>query len=569
MIKLKSLLICFVALFNSFNGVGQLDLMVVFEPAWTNPQSGCNLGDVNDTIRFVVFNDGTDPAPIGTNTELTFVVGTDTITELFPGGISPNASLAHSFTSFYPDLSACDDTILITTWISHPLDVNPNNDTLRYDFVNSCSITPGDISGGTTVCQSLNSGTLSHGNYANGWVHDWQYWDANVGTWTGLNDTLDTYDWNNLLYETYYRVIRESAFCPWDTSAYDTVFIDSVSIAGITSGSATVCTGTNNGWIYSNGVYGLIDEWQIYDGMNWVSTPSSDSIEYVNLTQPGVYRYIVTNGVCPSDTSDTAFVAIDQLTNPGLLLEDDTLCSGPNSDTLYLTGSNGLILDWEIDSTGTWTSIGVTDTFLVISNMSLDSYFRVILQNGVCPSDTSNSISMIIQNAPTILMCPDTTIVEGDSAQLCATGGAVWVWTPGATLSDSLAQNPMAGPIVQTDYIYTAMSTNMCLNWDTMTVFVEPPVPDEDSIMITNLITANGDGINDTWAITDVDQLIGTQVKIWNVYGQEIYSNDAYQNDWNGTFKGKPLPNGTYFYWVRLGVYNTERKGTITIVGDE
>jgi len=35
---------------------------------------------------------------------------------------------------------------------------------------------------------------------------------------------------------------------------------------------------------------------------------------------------------------------------------------------------------------------------------------------------------------------------------------------------------------------------------------------------------------------------------IFNRWGNEVYSSENYQNDWDGTWDGKILPDGTYFY---------------------
>ncbi|MCB0479522.1 MAG: gliding motility-associated C-terminal domain-containing protein [Crocinitomicaceae bacterium] len=563
-------LLLFVLLLSPFFGKTQQDLQIIFVGPWTYPQSGCDVGGNADQLQLAVRNGSVSSTTFGVQIYLYFQVdGGAIVVDSIPA-LGPNATWQFNFVNNPYDFSACDDTFDIVTWVSYANDPNNTNDTLAYQFINSCTITPGDITGGLTVCQTGNTGTLTHGNYTNGWVQDWEYWDANVGAWTSAgNPYSNTYTFNNLLYETYYRVIRTSAYCPNDTSTYDTVYVDSASIAGWTTGDVTVCSGSNGGWIYSNGVYGNLDDWEFNNSGTWASMGAADSVQYSNLTQTTMYRYLVTNGVCPQDTSDTAYVTVDFNPVGGILWQDDTLCSGPNSDTLFLSGYSGTIVDWYIDSTGTWTSLGVTDTFLIISNMTTTSQFMVELANGVCPNDTSNWITMVIQNAPAIVMCADTAIVIGDTAQICASGGAAWVWSPGITLNDSLLQNPLAFPTVTTDYVYYAMSTNGCMNWDTLTVTVLPPVPPQDSIVITNLITANGDGINDTWAITDVNLLPGTQVKVWNLYGQEVYTNDSYQNDWDGSYKGGKLPNGTYFYWVRLGVYDSEHKGTVTIAGDE
>ncbi len=69
-----------------------------------------------------------------------------------------------------------------------------------------------------------------------------------------------------------------------------------------------------------------------------------------------------------------------------------------------------------------------------------------------------------------------------------------------------------------------------------------------------NVITPNGDGLNDGLKIPCVDQLdFNSELKIFNRWGDEVYASTAYKNDWTGTYNGKQLPAGTYFYLLRLG----------------
>ena len=69
-----------------------------------------------------------------------------------------------------------------------------------------------------------------------------------------------------------------------------------------------------------------------------------------------------------------------------------------------------------------------------------------------------------------------------------------------------------------------------------------------------NVITPNGDGLNDALKIPCVDQLdLNSELKIFNRWGDEVYTSTAYKNDWTGTYNGKQLPAGTYFYLLRLG----------------
>jgi len=61
--------------------------------------------------------------------------------------------------------------------------------------------------------------------------------------------------------------------------------------------------------------------------------------------------------------------------------------------------------------------------------------------------------------------------------------------------------------------------------------------------------TPNGDGMNDKWlATSSTGCTVQVNVVIYNRYGTVVYSNKNYQNDWDGTYKGEKLPDGTYYY---------------------
>ena len=69
-----------------------------------------------------------------------------------------------------------------------------------------------------------------------------------------------------------------------------------------------------------------------------------------------------------------------------------------------------------------------------------------------------------------------------------------------------------------------------------------------------NVITPNGDGLNDGFRIPCVDQLEEpSELKIFNRWGDIVYQTADYRNEWTGTFNGKPLPPGTYCYMLRVG----------------
>jgi gliding motility-associated-like protein len=86
------------------------------------------------------------------------------------------------------------------------------------------------------------------------------------------------------------------------------------------------------------------------------------------------------------------------------------------------------------------------------------------------------------------------------------------------------------------------------------------------SISATNILTPNGDGKNDYWIIQDILLYPNNEVAVYDKAGRSIYSKHGYTNDWNGTLKGAPLNEGTYYYTVDLGPGLPKFRGYITVL---
>jgi len=84
---------------------------------------------------------------------------------------------------------------------------------------------------------------------------------------------------------------------------------------------------------------------------------------------------------------------------------------------------------------------------------------------------------------------------------------------------------------------------------------------------VPNIITPNNDGYND---VLFIPCLSGTAypnstLMILNRWGDEVYNASPYNNDWNGTYNGSPLPEGTYFYILDLGDGSGAMTGYVVI----
>jgi gliding motility-associated-like protein len=82
---------------------------------------------------------------------------------------------------------------------------------------------------------------------------------------------------------------------------------------------------------------------------------------------------------------------------------------------------------------------------------------------------------------------------------------------------------------------------------------------------VQNLLTPNGDSFNDKLEIDCIGTKTGAKIYIYSQWGELVYSSEDYKNDWEGTWKGKPLPDGTYFYVFQLNATRDPQKGYIVI----
>ncbi len=159
---------------------------------------------------------------------------------------------------------------------------------------------------------------------------------------------------------------------------------------------------------------------------------------------------------------------------------------------------------------------------------------------------------------------PDTTIDEGQSIQLEATGAYIYHWDASPTLRNAFTANPDAEPIVTTTYYVLGIDrTLQCSSGDSITVHVKPG----DNVFFYNTFTPNGDDINDTWYIGNIWKHPDNTLQIFNRNGQLVFKQEGYNNTWDGKAFGQELPAATYFYILDLGnEAGDSYHGTVTIV---
>jgi gliding motility-associated-like protein len=86
------------------------------------------------------------------------------------------------------------------------------------------------------------------------------------------------------------------------------------------------------------------------------------------------------------------------------------------------------------------------------------------------------------------------------------------------------------------------------------------------NVSIPNTFTPNGDGINDVWNIGALSNYPQCTVSIFARNGNVIFRSKGYPKAWDGTYKGSPVPTGTYYYVIDLQAEQQTLSGYVTVL---
>lgn len=84
--------------------------------------------------------------------------------------------------------------------------------------------------------------------------------------------------------------------------------------------------------------------------------------------------------------------------------------------------------------------------------------------------------------------------------------------------------------------------------------------------IIPNAFSPNADNINDKWIIKGLKDYDNCKVEIFTRYGRAIFRSRGYQQPWDGTYNGSPMPVGTYYYLIDLHNGEKPLSGPLTLL---
>jgi gliding motility-associated-like protein len=246
-----------------------------------------------------------------------------------------------------------------------------------------------------------------------------------------------------------------------------------------------------------------------------------------------------TNG-CSGKSTFSVTVINPDFSVSGIVVPDKCYASSDGSIAITITG--GAPPFQYLWSTG-GTSANIT-------NLSQGTYSVKITESETqCIITDTFTVAATDSLTLTADVISDVCLTHNGSIAITASGGTPpyqYQWSTGSTGSQ-------LGGLGVGIYTVTVTDNNGC------TSLLPIPVVDSScpSIIIHDAISPNGDGINDTWIIEGISHYPGNTVQVFDKWGDLVYEHDNYQNDWACTGKNGLVPDGTYYYLVKLNKYKT------------
>ncbi len=293
----------------------------------------------------------------------------------------------------------------------------------------------GTVSADTNTLCSGASTNVKISNYTGSIT--WQKstnWNTATPTWSVVSSNVSSVSTGNLNVTTAFRALITSSPCNSVTSNIIVINVIPIAVSGsISSSTPTVCAG-GAVTLSLNGYVGSGIQWQSSTTPSGTFTnitgATNATLSLSNLTSSSIlnYRAFVKSGTCTSATSSVKSITIDVPTVAGSVSGGGLICSGAGG-SLSLSGQTGSI-QWQYSTDGnsfanvptsitsvpfSSSSTNATSSSYIVSNVTVSTYFRAMIKNGMCLSVPTNSKQFTVTSAAI------AGTISGDD-EICVTG---------------------------------------------------------------------------------------------------------------------------------------------------
>lgn len=245
-----------------------------------------------------------------------------------------------------------------------------------------------------------------------------------------------------------------------------------------------------------------------------------------------------------------------------------TLKEGCIIDTLLFNHAGGnSVNSWSWGFQNSTSTLQQPTVFYATGNNQTAS---LIVSNGVC-NDTSEQNFSLPKKLKVDFISPATSCANETVLFETKTQYATeWLWNFSNGLTSQLENPPLQlYPALAIDKNYTISLTaknSKCSFTQTKTIVIKSNC----TISVPSAFTPNGDRINDVFGPINAFQVKNIVFKIFNRYGQLVFSYSISNAVWNGTLNNVLQPAGEYIWILSYKNTSTEtnvtRKGIVTLI---
>lgn len=273
----------------------------------------------------------------------------------------------------------------------------------------------------------------------------------------------------------------------------------------------------------------------------------------ITVNQSGIYTVIGTNN-CGTD-EQTIQVELSANEINFTVSPDTMICPG---NTAYLSATGDFDFQWTPQSDVLFQE----DAMVIVQPIAPTLYTVIATDASGCQG--TQTVFVDFFTLPQLTISPNEFGFLGDTFQLWANSNAsgTYSWSPTEYLSCVNCQEPVSLPNQSMLYTATFVDSNGCIT------SAEVHIRLESTLYIPNSFTPNNDGLNDVFRIggADLDEFTFT---IFNRWGEQVISLHSYDDEWDGTYKGKLSPEGVYPWVLRFrdnDGLEYERTGHIALI---
>ncbi len=339
---------------------------------------------------------------------------------------------------------------------------------------------------------------------------------------------------------TSYTVLSGSGTCT--ISATTSITVNSALSPTITTSSNNLACG-GSATLIANGA----------TSYTW-STGETTSGIIVTPSSNTSYTVLSGSGTCTSSAVQT--ISVSNAITPTITASSATVSCGASA-TLAASGSTSY----------SWSTGATTSSIVVTPNGTIT--YTVLSGSGSCTNNATITVTEV-NSLTTLTISPDVTISAGSQTQLAVIGNASsYLWSPSLGLSCITCTNPIANPLVTTNYCVVA-AIGTCTSQACVLVTVEVSCESNKMYDAPNAFSPNGDGVNDQFCLEGWKGCVNSfYIAIYNRWGNKVFESEDEAFCWDGKYQGQTMDPAVFVFYIKADVVNKgsiTKKGNITLI---